>query len=220
MKSPPETASNVDAVFSQTSVEDTSQVLDSYFSSLLKESEAVCSNYDDSQVLPIAESEDAKTEPDAAINFVTTNTHPAWAGASFEVLLLSLNSLQVAIPLLQIGMVCKIETNLTRLANAPSWFLGLYPYKGKNIKILDTHRLLGDKPADAVCATNYRYFITLANDNYALACLNIEKVAKLKTDMVRWRFAGTDNAWNVGIIPSMMCILLDAEALLANVLTQ
>lgn len=218
MKSLPELSSKTAAL--QALAEDPADALASYFSELLQEPEAACAEITVDQAARAVVSEHAlNASNDAHVCPAAIETHPDWAAKPFEVLLLRLNHVQVAIPLLQIGMVCKIENDVRRLANAPDWFLGLYPYKGKNIKVLDTSHLLNDIPGSDSTASAYRYFVTIAAEHYALTCMNIEKVVKLQVDMVRWRPSRESNAWNVGIIPSQMCILLDAELLLNSLVS-
>lgn len=145
---------------------------------------------------------------------IKTQTLPDWARSSFEVLLVRLHHVKIAVPLLQIGMVCKIETHLVNLANTPSWFMGLYPQKGINTKVLDTDLLLNTVNLSSGKTVDYRYFLTLAGSQYALACCQIEKVIRLTPDGVRWRTMNDNSLWNRGILPTQMCVLIDTCALL------
>lgn len=221
MKSRPDSSFKGSAASSPSPAEDPADALASYFSALLQEPDVASCERTENQLTEERISEHPlRASNDAQVGFIEMASCPDWATKPFEVLLLRLNQHHLAIPLLHIGMVCKIENDVRRLANAPDWFLGLYPYKGKNIKVLDTLHVLKDMSESDSTANPYRYFVTIGAQHYALACMNIEKVVKLQVDMVRWRSWRESNPWNVGIIPSQMCILLDAEALLNSLMTQ
>ena len=198
--------------------EDPANALVSYFASMLKEQDDSIAG-DDAHKSQAHLSE--KNVADVAdVSFISpppitaARVLPEWAHSTFEVLLVRLNHAQIAVPLLQIGMVCKIESDFIRLVNMPSWFMGLYPQKGINIKVLDTDALLNNAQSSSANVTNYRYFLTLTDSQYALACCQIEKVVRLTPEGVRWRTLNDNKLWYRGILPSQMCILVDTYALL------
>lgn len=203
--------------------EDPANALASYFSSMLKEqNDSVL--HEDADKSWVHSSKGNSSDVDdvpfvSTSRIAVTRDVPEWANSTFEALLIRLNHAQIAVPLLQIGMVCKIESDFIRLLNMPSWFVGLYPKKGVNIKVLDTDAILDDMQSLSANVTNYRYFLTLTDSQYALACCQIEKVIRLKSDDIRWRKSNDNKTWYRGTLPSQMCILVDICALLESCIT-
>lgn len=137
-----------------------------------------------------------------------------WQAEEFEVLMVKLDHASIAIPLLLIGSVYKINQPLIHIVRYPAWTLGVFVHHGKNFHVLDTQQLIGSRPPGLGVNLQPDYILTVAGSSYALACEDIDTVIKINRRDVRWRKQDGTKYWYRGILNSRMCILLDVHKLL------
>ena len=68
------------------------------------------------------------------------SAQPAWREQEFEALLFDVGGLTLAVPLVSLGTIHALDTEITPLFGQPDWFLGILPTSGGNLKVLDTAR--------------------------------------------------------------------------------
>ena len=65
--------------------------------------------------------------------------------------------------------------------------------------------------------TATRYLLVIGDGNVALACDRIEDAPLIASGQVRWRRGGAPAPWLAGVLSETLCVLLDADALIASI---
>jgi purine-binding chemotaxis protein CheW len=140
---------------------------------------------------------------------------PAWARNDFQALLFSVGKLTLAVPLLTLHSVLDWpEDGVTPMPHQPGWCLGLFRYRERNVRIIDTGKLVippdrqtlrSDEPA--------RHILIVGDGRWGLACDAIGSVVTLSEEGVRWRKADRSRPWLAGTVLEHLCALLDTDAL-------
>ena len=164
---------------------------------------------------PVAE--DKKTEtvaiqpaaPDPATGAQKAPGRPAWAEEAFECLIFKVAGLQLAVPLVLLGAIHRLEGELTEIPGRPNWFMGLLPLAERNVRVVDTAAwvMAGRYPEGAV--DNYRLVIRLDDSDWGLACDEVAQSFTLDPKDVKWRQMGGKRPWLAGTVIKHMCALLD-----------
>jgi len=141
------------------------------------------------------------------------NGRPVWAQECFECLLFSVAGLQLAVPLVSLGGVYKIEKHFTPLIGRASWFMGLYRHEERNIRVIDTAKVVMPDRASKATEEGYQYIIRLGGNNWGMACDSVQEAIRLEPSEVKWRTERSKRAWLAGTVIKHMCALLDAETL-------
>jgi len=141
------------------------------------------------------------------------NGRPTWAKERFECLLFSVAGLQLAVPLVSLGAIYKIENDFTPLIGRASWFMGLYRHDGRNVRVIDTAQLVMPDRVTSTTRENYRYIIRLGGNNWGIACDSVQEAIQLEPSEVKWRTERSKRAWLSGTVIEHMCALLDADTL-------
>lgn len=153
-----------------------------------------------------------KAEP-PLIEDTTEIGPPVWAKERFECLLFTVAGLKLAVPLISLGAIYKIESHFTPLVGRASWFMGLYRHDGRNVRVVDTAQLvMPDRVRDAT-RENYRYIIRLGGNNWGVACDSVQESIQLQPEEVKWRTERSKRGWLSGTVIEHMCALIDVEAL-------
>lgn len=138
---------------------------------------------------------------------------PAWAQDRFECLIFTVAGLKLAVPLVSLGAVYKMDHELTPIVGRADYFMGLYRHLDRNVSVLDTAQwVMPDRWTEAA-RDSYRFIIRLGGSNWGLACDSVHESIQLETDMVKWRSERTSRAWLSGTVIGHMCALLDADVL-------
>jgi len=141
------------------------------------------------------------------------NGRPAWAQSRFECLLFSVAGLKLAVPLVSLGAIYKIEKEFTPLVGRAEWFMGLYPHLERNVQVVDTAQwVMPDRSCEAV-RDGYQFIIRLGGNNWGMACDSVHESIQLEPSQVKWRTERTKRAWLSGTVIEHMCALLDVDAL-------
>ncbi|MDX1799878.1 MAG: CheW domain-containing protein [Marinobacter sp.] len=152
-------------------------------------------------------------EPPAAIS--PPDTRPDWSEQPFECLIFKVAGLQLAVPLVLLGAIHRIEGNIKPIPGRPPWYLGMLPDRNQNLRIVDTAEwiMAGRVPANA--RDGYRFVIRLDNSEWALACDDVAQSFTLDPDEVRWRSARSKRPWLAGTVVQHMCALIDVGTMAA-----
>jgi len=141
------------------------------------------------------------------------NGRPIWAQERFECLLFSVAGLQLAVPLVSLGGVYKIEKHFTPLIGRASWFMGLYRHENRNVRVIDTAKVVMPDRASRATEEGYHYIIRLGGNNWGMACDSVQEAIRLEPSEVKWRTERSKRAWLAGTVIKHMCALLDADTL-------
>gem|GEM_PF-1306806 len=149
----------------------------------------------------------------SSLDSLPENGRPVWAQERFECLLFSVAGLQLAVPLVSLGAIYKIENNFTPLVGRASWFMGLYRHDERNVRVVDTAELVMPDRVIDTTRGNYRYIIRLGGNNWGMACDSVQEAIQLEPEEVKWRTERSKRAWLSGTVIEHMCALIDVKAL-------
>ena len=138
---------------------------------------------------------------------------PEWGNQDFECLLFKVGGLQLAVPLILLGAIHPMDTDITPIPGRPRWYMGMMAVGKKNLKVVDTAEwvMAGRVPADA--RQGYRFVIRLDDSDWGLACDEVAQSFRLSPDDVRWRTARSKRPWLAGTVVQHMCALLDVGSM-------
>jgi len=138
---------------------------------------------------------------------------PDWSEQPFECLIFTVAGLQLAVPLVLLGAIHRIEEEIRPIPGSPCWYMGIRPDPQRNVRVVDTAEwiMAGRVPAGA--RNNYRFIIRLDDSDWALACDDVAQSFTLKPDEVRWRTARSKRPWLAGTVINQMCALIDVRAM-------
>ncbi|WP_417566110.1 chemotaxis protein CheW [Marinobacter sp.] len=144
---------------------------------------------------------------------VAPPSRPEWSEQPFECLIFTVGGLQLAVPLILLGAIHRIEEEIRPIPGSPRWYMGIRPDRDQNLRVVDTAEwiMAGRVPLDA--RDNYRFVIRLDNSDWGLACDNVAQSFTLKPDEVRWRTARSKRPWLAGTVIDQMCALIDVRTM-------
>lgn len=163
---------------------------------------------------PVEEAAPAVTEGKAVVPPpAEPEGRPEWAEQPFECLIFRVAGLQLAVPLVLLGAIHRIDDRIKPIPGRPPWYMGILPDRGQNLKVVDTAEwiMAGRVPDQA--AEGYRFVIRLDNSDWALACDEVAQSFTLSPDEVRWRSARSKRPWLAGTVIQHMCALIDVGAM-------
>lgn len=140
-------------------------------------------------------------------------SRPEWSEQPFECLIFTVAGLQLAVPLILLGAIHRIEEEIRPIPGSPRWYMGIRPDRDQNLRVVDSAEwiMAGRVPPDA--RDNYRFVIRLDNSDWGLACDDVAQSFTLKPDEVRWRTARSKRPWLAGTVIDQMCALIDVRAM-------
>lgn len=144
---------------------------------------------------------------------------PDWSESPFECLIFTVAGLQLAVPLVLLGAIHRIEEEIRPIPGSPRWYMGIRADADQNLRVVDTAEwiMAGRVPAGA--RENYRFVIRLDDSDWGLACDDVAQSFTLKPDEVRWRTARSKRPWLAGTVIDQMCALIDVRTM-ANLLVR
>tara|TARA_R110002049_G_scaffold73894_10_gene190793 strand:- start:1211 stop:2377 length:1167 start_codon:yes stop_codon:yes gene_type:complete len=161
-------------------------------------------------------STDMVTEREVVISsdqVVQKNDKPDWANGRFECLIFSVAGLKLAVPLISLGAIYKIEKEFTPLVGRVSWFMGLYHHLDRNIRVVDTAQLVMPERCTPEVRASYKFIIRLGGNDWGIACDAVHQSIQLSPDQVKWRSERSKRAWLFGTVIDHMCALIDTDSL-------
>ncbi|WP_375177002.1 chemotaxis protein CheW [Marinobacter mobilis] len=134
---------------------------------------------------------------------------PEWSERPFECLIFRVAGLQLAVPLILLGAIHRLEDGIKAMPGSPRWYMGILPGKDHNLRVVDSAEwiMAGRGPDNA--RENYRFVIRLDQSEWALACDDVAQSFTLNPDDVRWRTSRSKRPWLAGTVIKQMCALLD-----------
>jgi chemotaxis signal transduction protein len=150
------------------------------------------------------------------------NSLPEWVGHTLPCLLVEVENIELAVPLILLNGISVWDQETLTMPTQPDWHLGVIEYRGENVVIVDTARLImPEKITQTVQErrVNHPSHFLRVGDNLALSCDEIKETISLKQEEVRWRITRTSRPWAVGTLIDRLCVLLDTEALMQEIET-
>ncbi|MBQ0834665.1 chemotaxis protein CheW [Marinobacter sp.] len=143
----------------------------------------------------------------------TPALRPEWSERPFECLIFTVAGLQLAVPLVLLGAIHRIEEDIRPIPGSPRWYMGIRPATHQNLRVVDTAEwiMAGRVPIGA--RDNYRFVIRLDNSEWGLACDDVAQSFTLSPDDVRWRTARSKRPWLAGTVIEQMCALVDVRTM-------
>lgn len=147
------------------------------------------------------------------------NGRPHWAQDRFECLLFVVAGLTLAVPLVSLGAIYRLDDELTPLVGRASWFMGLYRHGERSVQVVDTAQWVMPDRWTPEARENYHFVIRLGDDNWGMATDAVQQSINLSPEQVKWRTERSKRPWLAGTVVDHMCALLDADKL-AELLAQ
>ncbi|EON94019.1 hypothetical protein MARLIPOL_00668 [Marinobacter lipolyticus SM19] len=164
---------------------------------------------------PKVEVSQPEPEPESA----SPPSRPEWSEQPFECLIFTVAGLQLAVPLILLGAIHRIEEGIKPIPGSPRWYMGIRVDRDHNLRVVDTAEWIMAGRAPANARDNYRFVIRLDNSDWGLACDDVAQSFTLKPDEVRWRTARSKRPWLAGTVVNHMCALIDVRTM-ANLLVR
>ncbi|TVP58490.1 MAG: chemotaxis protein CheW [Halomonadaceae bacterium] len=140
---------------------------------------------------------------------------PPWAQKGFECLIFRVAGLQLAVPLVLLGAIHRLDAELTPLFGRPDWFMGLLRAGDKTINVADTARWVMPERYRRDDSGDYQFVIRLEGSHWGLACHEVAQSFTVQPEDVKWRTANSRRQWLAGTVREHMCALLDVSRLAA-----
>ena len=148
------------------------------------------------------------------------NSLPEWVEHTIPCLLVDVEGIEIAVPLILLSGISVWDQETMPMPTQPDWHLGVIEYRGDNVVIVDTARLIMPEKiiqsADERRKNHASHFLRVGQ-NLALSCNAIIETVSLKQDEVRWRITRKVRPWAVGILIERLSVLLDTEELLKEI---
>jgi purine-binding chemotaxis protein CheW len=133
----------------------------------------------------------------------------------FQVLFFKIAGLTLAVPLVSLGGIVKIE-RVNHIIGRPHWFLGVQSHREAQLNIVDTCAWVMPEKYDEELAqtVNYQYLVLLEQSNWGLACESLVNAVRIKKSQVNWRSKAGKRPWLAGVVKEQMCGILHVQALI------
>lgn len=166
-------------------------------------------------VAPLLPQESVSAEQEEKLPPVSAwcdNGRPPWAQERFECLIFNVSGLKLAVPLITLGAIHRIDRKFNALPHQHDWFIGILqtPAAG-NIKVLDTALCVMPERHDPAARETLAYVITIHGYRWGLACHEVEKSITLEPHQVKWRTQRGKRPWLAGTVIDHMCALIDTD---------
>jgi purine-binding chemotaxis protein CheW len=147
---------------------------------------------------------------------LTPEPRPDWASAPFPCLLLKVQGLLLALPLVKLNRILPWDEPTPIPGYAP-WLLGVLPQAGQahNLKVVDTAALVMPERVSqaATSGVGYQHIVMVGDGEWGLTCEDVSSIINIDPAKVRWRTNRTKRPWLAGTVIEHLCALLDAERL-------
>lgn len=153
--------------------------------------------------------------PPALVPAIQKDQRPEWTNRRFECLIFSVAGLKLAVPLISLGAIYKIEKEFIPLVGRATWFMGLYHHLDRNVRVIDTAKWVMPERCSPEVRSAYKFIIRLGGNDWGMACDAVHQSIQLYPEQVKWRTERTKRAWLFGTVIDHMCALIDADSLSA-----
>lgn len=155
----------------------------------------------------------APSTPQPEVEPESPPSRPEWSEQPFECLIFTVAGLQLAVPLILLGAIHRIEESIKPIPGSPRWYMGIRADRDHNLRVVDTAEWIMAGRAPDNARDNYRFVIRLDNSDWGLACDDVAQSFTLKPDEVRWRTTRSKRPWLAGTVVNHMCALIDVRTM-------
>ena len=141
------------------------------------------------------------------------NGRPNWAQERFEILLVEVGGLKLAVPLQSLGQIQPMDGELTPLFGQSDWFMGLQKTPMGNVKTVNTAKFVMPERYQEQGQEQLSYVVSINGSDWGLAVDAIDQPTIIDPDQIRWRAKRGERPWMAGTVKDHMCVLLDIPAL-------
>jgi purine-binding chemotaxis protein CheW len=156
------------------------------------------------------------TNPQTSVATQMSEPRPDWANAPFPCLLLKVQGLLLALPVVKLNRILPWDEPTLIPGYAP-WLLGVLHQAGqaRNLKVVDTAALVMPERVGqgASSAPSYQHIVMVGDGEWGLTCEDISNIINIDPAKVRWRTNRTKRPWLAGTVIEHLCALLDVERL-------
>ncbi|MFT7560752.1 MAG: purine-binding chemotaxis protein CheW, partial [Flavobacteriales bacterium] len=137
------------------------------------------------------------------------NGRPVWAQERFEVLLFEVSGLTLAVPLVSLGQIFPLTSELTPIFGQSDWMMGLLPTTLGKMRVVNTSLFVMPEKYDERFVESAKYAVSIDGLPWALAVDCVNQPISLEPEDIRWRGQRGKRPWLAGTVKSEMCALLD-----------
>ena len=141
------------------------------------------------------------------------NGRPAWAQEPFDILLLEVQDIKVAVPLATLGQIHWLDESLTPLFGQAEWFIGIQKTTMGNLKTIDIAQFIMPERYNTQAEQHHKYVVAIDGVGWGFAVDEIDQPIHIDPDGIRWRANRSNRTWMAGTVKEHMCVLLDIPAL-------
>jgi purine-binding chemotaxis protein CheW len=140
---------------------------------------------------------------------------PIWATSPFQVLMFSVGSVNLAVPLSALLGILPLQGELSRLPGQPRWAMGVVRNRDDKVVVVDTRRLLmPDSPASQDEDRAYSHILLIGDGHRGLAVHALNGTQILDKEAVRWRGDIDRHPWYAGIISEKLMAVIDVDGII------
>ena len=161
--------------------------------------------------LPI-ESDRVDTQDQAIQGTDKADAVPVWAELPFQVLRFRVDGVNLAVPLMELTGIIRLDRPISRLPGQPGWNLGVVMNHDTKVVVVDTRRLMMSGSESG--QTAYSHLLLLGDGRWGLAVESLGETATIDKAAIRWRGDATQHPWYGGIWVEELSVLLDASGVL------
>ena len=141
------------------------------------------------------------------------NGRPCWAQSHFDILLVNVQGLTLAVPLAALGQIYPIDEQLTPLFGQSEWFMGLQKTPVSTLKAVNTAQYVMPERYQPEQKKDLNYIVEINGLGWALAVDGVEQPINIDPDNIRWRPKRDTRPWMAGTVKDHMCVLVDIPTL-------
>lgn len=173
----------------------------------------------------------AKDTRDDAANLVVVGgarsaeeqcVRPAWAACAFKTLLFRVNELTLAVPLSELNGIVVAPEAISGFPGGAEWLLGLMPYRGGNVKIIDIAYLMAPEnrhlPKNSFSTCAPKNIVLAAGAAWGFPCHDVMRIVTTEPHQVFWRPDRRRRPWLAGVMKEDMCALIDVQGFSRDVI--
>lgn len=133
----------------------------------------------------------------------------------FQVLFFNVAGLTLAVPLVSLGGIVKIE-RISHIIGRPNWFKGVQTHRDAKLNVVDTCAwVMPEKYSQELAESiDYQYLVLLEDSEWGLACESLVNAVKINKSHVNWRDKPGKRPWLAGVVKEQMCGILHVQALI------
>jgi chemotaxis signal transduction protein len=135
----------------------------------------------------------------------------SWTKKPFECLIFCVSGLKLAVPLVSLGGIFKVENKPVKMVDAMPWSLGLLETEQGLLQILDTAQLIMPEKRRNLSDEGFSFSIRLGESSWALGCQEVNSALTVDPSQVSWRSNAGTRPWLAGTVKTQMCALIDVD---------